>query len=297
MAVREIRKRFEPGGVLADPFSVKLSDPNGLFGVRRTDTGAVVVSDGTALVRQSTGIWAYQVTEPAPGLTYEYWVEVVWNEGETPSYFEDGWTGSADGGSNLYELLPQMQHRLPGCSVPVMEQALRQMARIFLNETRLWTEQVEFEVDAAATDYDLVLPSGTELVEVAWVRAGEAPVPEPMRATWGQGVNYRTSIQYGSIVLDSAVTDEDLVLAAGLVLLPRLTLAALPQYILDQWGHCVAEGAVWNCMAMPGKPWSVAKPELEAQYRVWMGLVAEAKIAQVRGAENAPVQVQLRSWV
>lgn len=49
-----------------------LNNSGGTFGVRRLDTGAVVVSAGTSLTRISEGTYQHSFADPAPGLTYEY---------------------------------------------------------------------------------------------------------------------------------------------------------------------------------------------------------------------------------
>jgi len=64
-------------GELADPTSVKLSDPDGNFGVKRTDTDETVVADATAMTKESTGVYTHTFDDPADGLTYNYYVEVV----------------------------------------------------------------------------------------------------------------------------------------------------------------------------------------------------------------------------
>ena len=79
MATRVITHRFEVDDVLTDPTSVKLSDPTGTYGVKRDDTDAVVVADGTAMTNQSTGVYQYSFTEPAAGLEYTAYVEVVYD--------------------------------------------------------------------------------------------------------------------------------------------------------------------------------------------------------------------------
>jgi hypothetical protein len=79
MATRVITHRFTVKDVLTDPTSVKLSDPDGNYGVKRDDTDAVVVADGTAMTKQSTGIYQYSFTEPADDLEYTAFVEVVHN--------------------------------------------------------------------------------------------------------------------------------------------------------------------------------------------------------------------------
>lgn len=65
-------------GTLTNATSVVLSDPTGTYGVRRTDTSATVVADGTAMTNASTGVYTYVLTEPAAALTYQYYVEWVY---------------------------------------------------------------------------------------------------------------------------------------------------------------------------------------------------------------------------
>ena len=79
MATRVITHRFEVDDVLTDPTSVKLSDQTGTYGVKRDDTDVVVVADGTDMAKQSTGIYQYSFTEPAVGLEYTAYVEVVYD--------------------------------------------------------------------------------------------------------------------------------------------------------------------------------------------------------------------------
>lgn len=77
-----IQEKFTIDGVLTDVTSVVLSDPTATYGVKRNDTSAVVVADGTAMTKVSTGVYRHTFAEPAVGLTYTYWVEWVYG-GET----------------------------------------------------------------------------------------------------------------------------------------------------------------------------------------------------------------------
>lgn len=54
-----------------------LSDPTAAFGVRRTDTMAIVLAAGTAFVRDGLGLYSKTFTDPAAGLTYNYWVKAI----------------------------------------------------------------------------------------------------------------------------------------------------------------------------------------------------------------------------
>ena len=81
MSTRTIRKTWEVGGVLTDlegPDGIVLSDPASAFGVQRNDTKETVVEVDTPMTRVSTGVYEYTFTEPAAGLDYTAWVEIVY---------------------------------------------------------------------------------------------------------------------------------------------------------------------------------------------------------------------------
>jgi hypothetical protein len=71
-----ITKYFYHFGVLTDPDSIVFSEPNGTYGVRRSDTDATVVADGVALTKVDTGVYQHTFDDPAFNLTYEYYIEI-----------------------------------------------------------------------------------------------------------------------------------------------------------------------------------------------------------------------------
>lgn len=73
-----ITRTIKVNGTLTDATTVKLSDPTGTYGVKRNDTDAVVVADGTAMTHVGTGQYSYTFDEPAAGLAYTAYVEVVY---------------------------------------------------------------------------------------------------------------------------------------------------------------------------------------------------------------------------
>ena len=77
-----ITKYFRIDDTLTDMTSVMLSDTTATYGVKRNDTDAVVVADGTAMTQLSTGVYSHTFTDPADDLTYTYALEVVY-AGET----------------------------------------------------------------------------------------------------------------------------------------------------------------------------------------------------------------------
>jgi hypothetical protein len=63
MGTRLISKLWKVDGVLTNVTTAKLSDPTGTYGVKRNDTDAVVVADGTAMTNSSTGVYQYSFTD------------------------------------------------------------------------------------------------------------------------------------------------------------------------------------------------------------------------------------------
>lgn len=74
---RIIRKVFKIAGVPTDVTSAVLSDPTGTFGVKRNDTDAVVIADGTAMTRVSDGTYEYEFVDIV-GIAYTAYVEMVY---------------------------------------------------------------------------------------------------------------------------------------------------------------------------------------------------------------------------
>lgn len=78
MATRLIRRTWEVGGVLSNVTSARLSDPTGTYGVKRNDTNAVVVADGTAMTNVATGVYEYSFTD-VQDVAYTAYVEIVYS--------------------------------------------------------------------------------------------------------------------------------------------------------------------------------------------------------------------------
>lgn len=70
--------RLKSYGTPVDATSVVLRDPTGAYGLKRTDTGDVIIAAGTAMTHVSTGLYTYgPFTDPAPNLTYVWFAEMV----------------------------------------------------------------------------------------------------------------------------------------------------------------------------------------------------------------------------
>jgi hypothetical protein len=114
MGTRLIRKDWAVEGVLTNVTSAKLSDPTGTYGVKRNDTSAVIVADGTDLTNSSTGVYEYSFTD-VQDIAYTGYVEIVY-AGAT-YYFEVDMPArsSVDGMTPNYDsLLERVGHFLFG---------------------------------------------------------------------------------------------------------------------------------------------------------------------------------------
>ena len=82
MPILTIRKTWNVDGTPANPTSIVLRDPTAAYGIKRDDTGAVIVAAGTALSQVATGVFEYTVPGVDAGTTYTAWIEIVY-AGET----------------------------------------------------------------------------------------------------------------------------------------------------------------------------------------------------------------------
>ncbi len=84
MASQTITFEHRVNGVLVDADNVVLRDAEGAFGVRREDTGEVVVAANTEMTRTSSvaGRYTHTFAEPAPGLSYTAVIEWT-HDGDT----------------------------------------------------------------------------------------------------------------------------------------------------------------------------------------------------------------------
>jgi hypothetical protein len=92
---------------------VKFNNPTSTFGVKRTDTGDIVVAAGVALTSMGSGLYEYAITDPAPNLTYNYWVQFSVGS-ET---FQSEFNITASYSSSWHYTTPQQVTDL--CGVPV----------------------------------------------------------------------------------------------------------------------------------------------------------------------------------
>jgi hypothetical protein len=78
---RTISQTFKVGSTPTNVTSAKLSDPTGTFGIKRNDTSATVVVDGTNMTNSATGVYEYTFSAEY-GVAYTAYIEFVY-DGDT----------------------------------------------------------------------------------------------------------------------------------------------------------------------------------------------------------------------
>ncbi len=114
MGTRTVSRHWKVAGVLTNVTTAKLSDPTGTYGVKRNDTDAVIVADGTTMTNSSTGNYQYPFTD-AVGIAYTAYVEFVYG-GATYHFEVDFPARSATGDmvASYSSLLERVGHQLFG---------------------------------------------------------------------------------------------------------------------------------------------------------------------------------------
>jgi hypothetical protein len=99
-----IRGHFKVDGTLTDVTTAKLSDPTETFGLKETVAGTVIVADGTAMTKSSTGVYEYTQTGLSDAKAYTAYMEFVY--GGSTYHVEKDFPilGSSTYGYSYYQL-------------------------------------------------------------------------------------------------------------------------------------------------------------------------------------------------
>ena len=82
MATNTLKLWNRISGSLTNATSVALSNQAGTIGIKRNDTDAVVIADGTAMTNSSTGLYEYTFTVPTMDIAYTAYFEVTQTSGD-----------------------------------------------------------------------------------------------------------------------------------------------------------------------------------------------------------------------
>jgi len=146
----------------------------------------------------------------------------------------------ADPETNLWDLLPLITPLMADCPENVQKQALRVVACQFLVQTEAWAETL---TGTSADEYAIELAGeyDARLCRVLYVKVDGTEVPFACDRD-------------GNVTFPSGVT-EGLPLVAEAIWVPNLSCANYPQWILDEFGYGIAQGAVAKLTGNYRAPW------------------------------------------
>ncbi|GMW01456.1 MAG: hypothetical protein AMXMBFR84_25930 [Candidatus Hydrogenedentota bacterium] len=240
MANMTIRASFKIDGVLTNASAAALSNGSAAYGVKRRDTGEVVVDAGTAVTHDGTGLYSYEIEDVIPYVEYVYSFHFVYG-GEN---YHVPWSKRAPNTGNLYDVLPLILSHA-GADDAIVKQVLRRTARDFCVKTGIWqedldaipTEEGEDEYELA-TDYDATI-----------LRVNQVTVD-------GLRVNYRVNNEATLLTLCAEAGVDDLDIVPSVVFEPNVSCTVYPSWFITKYGDGLADGALADLLSMPGKPWS-----------------------------------------
>lgn len=189
MGTRIVSKSWKVEGVLTNVTSAKLSDPTGTYGVKRNDTNAVVVADGTSMTNSATGTYDYSFTD-IQDIAYTAYVEIVY--AGAAYYFEVDLPArtSVDGMTvNYSSLLEDVGHFLFGLRTgfstdqtdDIEMNITRGLRRVYAAHSWSFFRPVK-PITTASGTYSYALPTGYESIESEMHYApGESDFYPPVR--------------------------------------------------------------------------------------------------------------------
>lgn len=295
-----IRKRFKVEDVLTDPTSIVLADSAGAYGVKRDDTGAVVVAADTAMTKNSTGDYQYEFTDPDYDLTYTYCVKIVYagatyyfaGDMSGPVSADETETGTGGGGTsvamlNVSSLLPLVSPNVRACPEAVQLQALGLMFRSFCKETDAWRETFDVTTVEDETTYDLT--TQMEDRDATLARVAKVYFDDDTDDEMDED-NYVVTVENELYFEDTDPYDYGSTMNVVTVIHPNVTGRTAPAWLLNRWGDVIAAGALYYLQATKGRPWS-DRDEAAVSFDRYQYGVGEAKKENITERRSGDVRV------
>lgn len=190
------------------------------------------------------------------------------------------------------DLHPDVLMYVPGCPDPVLDQEIRNSAIEFFRRTRVWTEWLEpIYTSAGVREYDLDLPSGSEVVRIEQATRNGSPLElEGFRSLGADpaqgpvdGPLALTSADRVTVWLSQGVSSGDRV-QLRVSLKPTRSATGIGDVLFSQHRQALAEGAKHRLMRVPGP---LHKPrEAEEARLLFEREIATASVAGWRSHTN-----------
>lgn len=154
-------------GTLTNATSVVMSDPTNTYGLKRTDTDAILVANNTALTNVSPGVYQYNLTDPEDGLSYDYWIKVTYS-GQTYHFNLQGSGDDVPESVELSSIVFTSRNEIERL-YSTLAVNLRSDDLSAANQTNMFNDLVNAATSTVAS-YTLRYYNNIDLVNSSWVR-------------------------------------------------------------------------------------------------------------------------------
>lgn len=193
------------------------------------------------------------------------------------------------------KFFPYIQPYVPECPEFVIETHVAEAAAKFCRETYIWRVDLDEDVTVAGEAiYDVDVPSGTVLEDILFFEVDGSPITRVSdRHVAPTLFNEQGIPQWYDVYLDTQVRvfptpDDSYTFRATAVVKPKLDSGGVETFIYETFGRCIANGAIAQLTAIPGKAWS--DPALSAAYS--MKFSQSIAKARIRDFKSVPLRVR-----
>ena len=142
---------------------------------------------------------------------------------------------------DIKTFLPRIMPQVLPCPASMIIDAVQAVSVDFFKATEVWTETFTDELYTGDSCYDVPVGKNTEVVRVKSVYIEGGKLSESSYYAEGRSVIFRT------------LMPRQCILHVAVALRPSRMAESLPRCIVEEWGDCIAYGAIAKLKAMSGK--------------------------------------------
>jgi len=148
-----------------------------------------------------------------------------------------------------------------GCPIPTVDNAIRLTARDFCLRTREWRESESFTAPGVIQQFDIDIPTGTELVRIVSVDVAGEPLDifgrGELPASWATCAPSNGLYHVGTdIYMLFPAPIAGAVVTVETALMPSNTGTGISDDVFARHAEAIASGALSRLMKLPRQPWS-----------------------------------------
>lgn len=175
----------------------------------------------------------------------------------------------------------------------VIEDAVRRTAIDLCTRAGVWRYDYRFVMQTNVVDYPLLVPEGTRVIAVEWVRINGItyqPAPGADCACQCGTMNIAVPNDRTIIVSPANTIPCDTHVFVKLWLAPKQDVCDLPDFMWEQWSDAIADGAASRLLQQPDQPYTNQglSQKLDRRYQVW---VTRAKNQRVMQRTTGPLRM------